>query len=35
MGNCPDGSLWENLHNFVGNGEKWCFDEILADYVNY
>ena len=35
VGNSPDGGWWENLHNFVGNGEKWCFDGILANYVNY
>ena len=33
--NSPDGGWWENLHNFVGNGEKWHFDGILANYVNY
>ena len=35
VGNSPDGGWWENLHDFVGNGEKWHFDGILANYVNY
>ena len=34
-GNSPDGGWWENLHIFVGNGEKWCFNGFLANYVNY
>ena len=34
-GNFPDGGWWENLHIFVGNGEKWCFNGFLANYVNY
>ena len=35
VGNSPDGKWWENLYNFVGNSEKWYFNGILANYVNY